>query len=138
MCSGTRHFAVGQTKKVSATLERFLVRSLTATSGDTRNLLETTYATPPKTFGTKPMNELPPGVTRSKDISQDATLDDCFAVKFDLEGAQDNGTSSLIVWRDGPKNIRPIESKRLRDLRPGDYVQSFGKRKRVLAIEIYR
>ncbi len=83
------------------------------------------------------MTELPPGVTRSKEISQDATLDNCFAVKFDLE-AEDKGISSLIVWRDGPKNIRPLENKRLRDVRPGDYVQSFGKRKRVLAVEIYR
>jgi hypothetical protein len=83
------------------------------------------------------MAELPPGVTRSKDISQDATLDNCFAVKFDLE-AENEGISSLIVWRDGPKNIRPVDNKRLRDLRPGDYVQSFGKRKRVLDVEIYR
>ncbi len=83
------------------------------------------------------MAELPPGVTRSKDISQDATLDNCFAVKFDLE-AENEGISSLIVWRDGRKNIRPVDNKRLRDLRPGDYVESFGKRKRVLAVEIYR
>jgi hypothetical protein len=83
------------------------------------------------------MTNLPPGVTRSKEISQDATLDDCFAMKFELE-AEDKGTSSLIVWRDGRKNIRPVDNKRLRDLRPGDYVQSFGSRKRVLEVEIYR
>ena len=95
------------------------------------------YATRPKIFETKQMSKLPPGVTRSKDINQNATLDNCFAVKFELE-AEDQGRSSLIVWRDGPKNIRPLEKTRLRDLRPDDYVQSFGKRIRVLSVEIYR
>ena len=83
-------------------------------------------------------NELPDGVTRSNETSPDATLDTCFALKFDFEGPNGQGTKSVIVWRDGPKNIRPLEKTRLRDIRPGDYVESFGNRECVEAVEIYR
>jgi hypothetical protein len=83
-------------------------------------------------------NDLPEGIARSNEASPDATLDNCFALKFDFAGPDAQGTRSVIVWRDGPKNIRPLEKTRLRDVRPGDHVESFGKRECVVAVEIYR
>ena len=51
--------------------------------------------------------ELPPGVTRSRDIFQDVTFDNCHAIQFYLEPEGDAVASSFIVWRDGPKHTRP-------------------------------
>ena len=81
-CLGTRRSAVGQIKKESATPGPFPAKSLTATFGDTPSLLGKTFAMRLKTFGTEQITELPSGVTRSKDISQDATRDNCFAMKL--------------------------------------------------------
>ena len=45
----------------------------------------------------------------------------------------------MIVWRDGPKNIRPFDSnKRLRDLRPGDIVWFFDEMATLTGVELYR
>ena len=83
--------------------------------------------------------ELPPGVTRSRDIFQDVTFDNCHAIQFYLEPEGDAAASSLIVWRDGPKHTRPLDmSKRLRDLRPGDALLFKGRTLTIREVEIYR
>ncbi len=83
--------------------------------------------------------ELPPGVTRSRDISQDVNLDNCHAIQFYIEPEGDGAASSLIVWRDGPKHTRPLDkSKRLRDLRPGDPLLFKGRTLTIREVEIYR
>ncbi len=83
--------------------------------------------------------ELPPGVTRSRDIFQDVTFDNCHAIQFYLEPEGDAVASSFIVWRDGPKHTRPLDkSKRLRDLRPGDALLFKGRTLTIREVEIYR
>ena len=83
--------------------------------------------------------ELPPGVTRSRDIFQDVTFDNYHAIQFYLEPEGDAAASSLIVWRDGPKHTRPLDkSKRLRDLRPGDALLFKGRTLTIREVEIYR
>ena len=83
--------------------------------------------------------ELPPGVTRSRDISQDVALDNCHAIQFYLEPEGDGAASSLIVWRDGPKHTRPLDkSKRLRELRRGDALLFKGRTLTIREVEIYR
>ncbi len=83
--------------------------------------------------------ELPPGVTRSRDIFQDVTFDNCHAIQFYLEPEGDAAASSLIVWRDGPKHTRPLDkSKRLHDLRPGDALLFKGRTLTIREVEIYR
>ena len=83
--------------------------------------------------------DLPPGVTRSRDICQEVNLDNCHAIQFYLEPEGDAAASSLIVWRDGPKHTRPLDkSKRLRDLRPGDALLFKGRTLTIREVEIYR
>ena len=83
--------------------------------------------------------ELPPGVTRSRDISQDVNLDNCQAIQFYPEPEGDAVASSFIVWRDGPKHTRPLDkSQRLRELRPGDALLFKGRTLTIRAVEIYR
>ena len=82
---------------------------------------------------------LPDGVTRSKDIANDVTLDNCHAIQLHFDPQGDATASSLIVWRDGPKHTRPLdENKRLRDLRPGDAVVFKGRTLTICQVEIYR
>ena len=82
---------------------------------------------------------LPPGVTRSQDITADITLDNCHAIQLYFEPQGDASASSLIIWRDGPKYTRPLDkSKRLRDLRPGDAVVFKGRTLIIFEVEIYR
>ena len=83
--------------------------------------------------------ELPTGVSRSRDISQEVTLDNCHAIQFYFEPEGDAAASSLIVWRDGPKHTRPLDkSKRLRDMRPGDVLFFNGRTLTIRQLEIYR
>ena len=83
--------------------------------------------------------DLPPGVTRSRDICREVNLDNCHAIQFYLEPEGDAAASTLIVWRDGPKHTRPLDkSKRLRDLRPGDALLFKGRTLTIREVEIYR
>jgi len=64
------------------------------------------------------------------------TLENAYALQFQL--APPEPWRSLIVWRDGPKPFKPVEKRRLRDLRPGDTVIYQGRRETICAVEIYR
>ena len=81
--------------------------------------------------------DLPNGVTRDVHCSPSVGLDDCHALQFEFAN-DDGGEASCIVWRDGVKNIKPIEDKRLSELRPGDEVMAFGRRTTLTAVLIYR
>ena len=82
---------------------------------------------------------LPPGVFRSKDIAADITFDNCHAIQLHFEAENDGAASSVIVWRDGPKYTRPLDStKRLTDLRPGDAVLFKVRTLTIREVEIYR
>ena len=67
-----------------------------------------------------------------------ATLDNCRALLFRLAGTDDQPESEVIVWRDRPSLIKPVDDERLRDLRPGDKVEVGGKVRSVVAMEVYR
>ena len=80
-------------------------------------------------------NELPPCVIRSKDID----LDTCHAIQLHLEPHTDGAASSAIIGKDGPKYTRPVDqTKRNRDLRPGDTVVFKERTFTIRNIEIYR
>lgn len=84
----------------------------------------------------EPMNDLPEGVVRCREAIKTTTLEDCDAIQFHIEAEK---PTSIIVWKDGPKNIRPFDSdKPLRDLRPGDKVWFFDRVETVKLVEIYR
>ena len=83
------------------------------------------------------MTTLPPGVTRDRHASPKVTLETCHALKFSFRKA-DGNTSELIVWRDGPKNLRPADGKKLSDLRPGDEAEAFDKPVTIVAVAVYR
>lgn len=68
--------------------------------------------------------------------NSNVTLDTAHALHFRLAPAVP--WRSIVVWRDGPRLLRPEEKKPLRDLRPGDEVICQGKRETVFAVEIYR
>ena len=57
------------------------------------------------------------------------TLQNCLALMFHFEPKGDSKMGkSLVVWKDGVKNIRPLkEVMRLRDLKPGDQAEVFGQ-----------
>ncbi len=46
--------------------------------------------------------ELPPGVTRSRDIFQDVTFDNCHAIQFYLEPEGDAVASSFLSGETAP------------------------------------
>lgn len=64
------------------------------------------------------------------------TLETAHALHFQFAPPQP--WRSVIVWRDRPKLVRPVEHKRLRDLRPGDEVIFQGQRETIYAVEVYR
>ncbi len=82
---------------------------------------------------------LPDGVTRSPEIGRHVTLENCHALQFRLQSRGGEASRSIIVWRDRPKHVRPVDPrKRLRDMRPGDRVVFIGKEETVVAVEVYR
>jgi hypothetical protein len=82
---------------------------------------------------------LPPGVTRCRDANPTVTLENCHAVKFFVTPKANEVARGIVVWRDGVKNIRPVDASiRLSDMRPGCEVFVFGKRTKVVGVEIYR
>lgn len=82
---------------------------------------------------------LPDGVTRSKDISTNITLDNCHALLFETAPEGEAVSSCVIDWNDGPRYTKPMEKgKRLRDLRAGDLIEHNGKRLLITAVELYR
>ena len=86
----------------------------------------------------KPTTGLPPGVTRSREVRPTATLETCDAIELQLQPKGEEAARSVIVWRHGPKHVRPLTRSRIRDVRPGDLVQFRGKDELVIGVEIYR
>ena len=85
------------------------------------------------------MLDLPEGVIRCQQACSNVSWDECSAIQFYIEPTKGEVERSLIVWRDGPKNIRPFDSnKRLRDLRPGDIVWFFDEMATLTGVELYR
>lgn len=82
------------------------------------------------------MNDLPTGVTRSRHASPRITLANCDAIRFSFEP---DGLSGIIVWRDKPARLRPVEQgKRISELRPGDRVLVEGVEETLRVVELYR
>jgi len=75
-------------------------------------------------------------ISRHPDCSPTATLDSCHALLFTLEGPAGSLPVEVIVWKDRPSLIKPVDEKRLRDLRAGDDVLCDGRLTRVLEVEI--
>jgi len=85
------------------------------------------------------MDDVPPGVTRCKECNQKATLDTCHALMFAHVHEGDERTHYIIAWQNEPANIKPVEAgMRLRDLRPGDAAEVFGRRVVLVKVEFYR
>ena len=78
-------------------------------------------------------------ITRDRYCRPNVTLANCSAILLRLEPPRNASVCTLIVWHDKLKWTRPLDpQKRIRDLRPGDEILFHGKRKRVMALEIYR
>ena len=67
-----------------------------------------------------------------------ATLDTCHALLFRLEPPEGTLPVEVIVWRDKPSLIKPVDKKRLRDLQPGDDVLCGERLTKVIGVEIWR
>ena len=73
-------------------------------------------------------------MTHTTPADRDIALADCEAVTVWF-----SPLSCCIVWRDGPKHLRPVErGKRIRELQPGDRVTFKGVPKVVRRVEVYR
>ena len=78
-------------------------------------------------------------IARDRHVAPHVTLEKCDALQFSFVSREGELPTSVIVWRGGPKNLRPMDSaKRLRDLRSGDQVICFGKQEEILGVVIYR
>gem|GEM_PF-2656839 len=80
----------------------------------------------------------PNGVTRDVHCSPHVGLDNCHALQFEFKKNENGSEGSCIVWRDGLKNVKPIEDKRLSELRPRDEVMAFGRRTTLVSVLVYR
>jgi len=77
-------------------------------------------------------------IARHPDCSPFATLATCHALLFTLEGSGGSLPVEVIVWRDKPSLIKPVDDERLRDLRSGDDVLCGERLTKVLRVVIYR
>jgi hypothetical protein len=77
-------------------------------------------------------------ISRHPDCSPTATLESCHALLFRIEPPEGELPHEVIVWRDKPSLIRPVDNKRLRDLRAGDDVLCGDRLTKVLRVEIWR
>ena len=78
------------------------------------------------------MSEIP----LNSECNPTQTLDTAHALQIQL--APSEPWRSVIVWRDGVKPLKPVQKKRLRDLRPGDAVIYQGRQETIQAVEVYR
>ena len=76
---------------------------------------------------------------RSRHCRPDVTLENCAAIRFELQSEPGKPLTALIVWRDGPKVTRPERlDQRIRDVQAGDWLLHHGVRKLVTHVEIWR
>jgi hypothetical protein len=81
----------------------------------------------------------PIGRTTDADGSEESWCCHTRQVKRHTVAPVDDMLSCVIVWKDRPSAVKPVEErKRLRDLRPGDRVTVFGKLATLVEVEIYR
>lgn len=69
---------------------------------------------------------------RDRHTNPHTTLENCESIKVTI------GMTDVICRRDGPSLIRPVGGKRIRDLEPGDLVESDGETVEVTDVRIYR
>jgi uncharacterized Zn finger protein len=79
---------------------------------------------------------LPPG-GRPHHEPPTLTLENCQAVRIGLEVPAPR-IKAVIVWRDGPRRVKPEPLKPIRQLVAGDVVVIDGERRIVTSIEPFR